>query len=246
MSKAQPARAALTTVDAVKRFIFDSLRDYRWNVRGLITDDNKVLPLPPEPALIAKVIEVSIIEHVKRKAVGLRGLDVFDDLSGRGYPDMLFTGRATEGKKIAVDVKVARRNVLKKGSPTRTQSRITLGPFDSYFRRPDDPIPGVGVAYGDLSWHVDLIALYDYVDGDVENVEILVVETWRVASRKRSSTTRNYIGAVDDLRDLRAERGAFDTIDEFYEYWRSQPIRTGAEPVPPPEAIELSDLAEGV
>jgi hypothetical protein len=243
-----PTRGAtdLTTVDAVKTWVYDSLRDYRWNVRGLVTDDNKVLPLPPEPALIAKVVEVSIIEHVKRKAVGVRGLDVFDDLSGRGYPDILLTGRATDGKKIAVDVKVARRNVLKRGAPTKTQSRITLGPFDSYFRRPDDPIPGVGVAYGDLAWHVDLIALYDYVDGDVENVEILVVETWRVASRRRSSTTRNYIGAVDDLSDLRAERGAFDTIDEFYEFWRAQPVKRAAEPIQAVEAIEPSDLAEGV
>ena len=236
----------LATLDGLKAWLKQAVRDYHWNVRGMVTDDNKVLPLPPEPALIAKVIEVSVIEHVKRKAVGVRGLDVFDDLSGRGYPDILVTGRATDGKKVAVDVKVARRNVLKRGAPTKTQSRITLGPFDSYFRRPDDPIPGVGVAYGDLAWHVDLIILYDYIDGDVENVEILVVETWRVASTKRSSTTRNYIGAVDNLADLRAERGEFDTIDDFYAYWRAQRVKGQAEPVPAVEAIEPTDLAEGV
>jgi hypothetical protein len=238
--------ADLTTLEGLKAWLKQAVRDYRWNVRGLITDDNKVLPLPPEPALIAKVIEVSVIEHVKRKAVGVRGLDVFDDLSGRGYPDILFTGQATDGRKVAVDVKVARRNVLRRGPPTKTQSRITLGPFDSYFRRPHEPIPGVGVAYGDLAWHIDLIILYDYFDGDVEDVEALVVETWRVGSRKRSSTTRNYIGAVDRLSDLRAERGEFATIDEFYEFWRVQPVRRAAEPVPAVEAIEPTDPAEGV
>jgi hypothetical protein len=244
---APPRRQAnLATLDGLKAWLKDAVRDYHWNVRGLVTDDNKVLPLPPEPALIAKVIEVSVIEHVKRKAVGVRGLDVFDDLSGRGYPDILLTGRATDGKKVAVDVKVARRNVLQRGAPTKTQSRITLGPFDSYFRRPGEPIPGVGVAYGDLAWHIDLIILYDYLDGDVEDVEVLVLETWRVASKRRSSTTRNYIGAVDRLADLRAERGEFATIEAFYAFWRAQPIRRATEPVPAVEAIEPTDLAEGV
>ena len=99
------------------------------------------------------------------------------------------------------------------GDPTKTQSRITLGPFDSYFRRPDEPILGVGVAYGEMAWHLDLIVLYDWDAAEVENVEILVVETWRVASMRRSSTTRNYIGAVDTLAYLRTERGEFDSIE---------------------------------
>jgi hypothetical protein len=105
------------------------------------------------------------------------------------------------------------------------------------------PIPGVGVAYGDMAWHIDLIVLYDWIDGGVENVEVLVVETWRVASMRRSSTTRNYIGAMDSLDDLRAERGAFDTIEEFYEFWRSQPIRRASAPIEP-EQVEPDDIRE--
>lgn len=220
-----------------------TVRDYRWNVRGIVLDDNRVIPLPKEPAVVAKVIEVSVTEHFKRKAYAVRGLDVLDDLSGRGYPDIMLAGRPVAGRRIALDVKVARRKPRKRGAPTKTQSRITLGPFNSYFRRPEDPIPGVGVAYGDFAWHIDLLILYDWIDGDVENVEILVVETWRVASMKRSSTTRNYIGAMDSLADLRAERGAFATIDEFYGYWRSQPIRR-APPEPEPESVEPEEVIQ--
>lgn len=102
----------------------------------------------------------------------------------------------------------------------------------------------MGVAYGDMAWHIDLIVLYDWVDGSVENVEVLVVETWRVASRQRSSTTRNYIGAVDTIADLRAERGEFGTIEEFYGFWRAHPIRL-ATPLPEPEAVEPQDLLGG-
>jgi hypothetical protein len=215
----------MTTLEGVKAWLRAAVHDYHWNVRGIILDDGRVIPLPKEPAVVAKVVEVSVTEHFKRKAYAVRGLDILDDLSGRGYPDVLLTGRAVDNRRVALDVKVARRKMRRGGAPTRTQSRITLGPFDSYFRRPTEPIPGVGVAYGDMAWHIDLIVLYDWVDGGVQNVEILVVETWRVASMKRSSTTRNYIGAMDSLADLRAERGAFDTIDDFYAYWRSLPIK---------------------
>lgn len=241
----RPRRAAdLTTLDSIKAWLRDAVRDYTWNVRGIILDDGRVIPLPKEPAVVAKVVEVSVTEHFKRKAYAVPGLDVLDDLSGRGYPDMLLAGRAVENRRVALDVKVARRKTRTRGEPTKTQSRITLGPFDSYFRRPSEPIPGVGVAYGDMAWHIDLIVLYDWVDGGVRDVEILVVETWRVASKKRSSTTRNYIGAMDSIADLRAERGEFATIEEFYEFWRAQPIRREAA-LPPPETVEPEDLLGG-
>jgi hypothetical protein len=232
----------LTTVDGIKAWLGNAVRDYKWNVRGIILDDGNVIPLPKEPAVVAKVVEVSVTEHFKRKAYAVPGLDVLGDLSGRGYPDVLLAGRAVENRRVALDVKVARRKPRKTGNPTKTQSRITLGPFDSYFRRPTTPIPGVGVAYGDMAWHIDLIVLYDWIDGGVHNVELLVVETWRVASMKRSSTTRNYIGAMDSLEDLRDERGAFDRIEDFHEFWRNQPIRRAApiepEQVEPNEALE--------
>jgi hypothetical protein len=234
----------LTTLDGIKAWLLGAVRDYRWNVRGIILDDGRVIPLPKEPAVVAKVVEVSVTEHFKRKAYAVPGLDVLDDLSGRGYPDVLLAGRAVDSRRVALDVKVARRKPRRNGASTKTQSRITLGPFDSYFRRPNDPIPGVGVAYGDMAWHIDLIVLYDWVDGGVENVEILVVETWRVASMKRSSTTRNYIGAMDSLADLRAERGAFESVDDFHEYWRSQPIKNAAEAVEPEQVKPGEAIAE--
>lgn len=227
----------LTNLEGIKAWLRTAIRDYRWNVRGIILDDGKVVPLPKEPAVVAKVIEVSVTEHFKRKAYAIPGLDILDDLSGRGYPDLLLVGRAVDNRRIALDVKVARRKPRADGKPpTVTQSRITLGPFDTYFRRPTEPIKGVGVAYGDMAWHLDLIVLYDWLEGEVRNIEVLVVETWRVASGQRSSQTRNYIGAMSSLEDLRNERGVFDTIEDFYAYWRSVP--TGKEARIPDDQVE--------
>jgi len=223
----------LSTVDGIKAWLADAVRDYKWSVRGILLVDDRVIPLPKEPALVAKVIEVTVTEHFKRKAYAVPGLDVLDDLTGRGYPDILLAGSAVGTRRVALDVKVARRKLRRDGHPRRTQSRITLGPFDSYFRRPSDPIPGVGVAYGDMAWHLDLIVLYDWESADVENVEILAAETWRVASAKRSSTTRNHIGAVDSIEDLRLERGEFATIEAFCDFWRSQPVGRPAPALEP-------------
>lgn len=239
----RPQPADLTTLDGIKSWLRYTVRDYRWNVRGVILDDGRVIPLPKEPAVVAKVIELSVIEHFKRKAYAVPGLDLLDDLSGRGYPDVLLAGRAVFNRRVALDVKVARRKPRRDGAPTKTQSRITLGPFDSYFRRPADPIPGVGVAYGAMAWHLDVIVLYDWKEGEVRNVEVLVVESWRVGSRKRSSTTRNYIGAVDTISDLRAELGEFGTAEEFYSFWRSQPIR-GGQPLSQLDDVDAEDVIE--
>ena len=67
---------------------------------------------------------------------------------------------------------------------------------------------------------------------------------------KRSSTTRNYIGAVDLLVDLLEERGAFDSEEAFHEYWRHQPVRRRTDPgvpatVEPRVRGSLLDLPDG-
>lgn len=224
----------LTTLDGVKAWLRDAVSDYRWRVRWLLLDNGDRLPLPKESALIAKLIEVTILDHVRKKAFDLRPrLHVDGDESGRMYPDILLSGPALAHQIAAVDVKVARLTPVSewalkraKGKPVRrsTDSQITLGPFNSYFRYPDIKFPGALVAYGEIAWHFDIIVFYDFVDGIVENVEPVVVETWRVASRTISSGTRDYIGAVRRPDDIKAERGEFETKEAFYEYWRSKKV----------------------
>jgi hypothetical protein len=61
----------------------------------------------------------------------------------------------------------------------------------------------------------------------VSDLELIVHETWRIASRQRSSTTREYIGAVDSIESLRDGAGEFETADDFYRYWRRFNFRIG-------------------
>jgi hypothetical protein len=61
----------------------------------------------------------------------------------------------------------------------------------------------------------------------VDGLELIVQPPWRIASRQRSSTTREYIGAVVNIEDLREGRGEFSTEEEFYRFWRKYPFKVG-------------------
>lgn len=210
----------LADVETTKQWLRRVLQGYEFGVEGIHLSDGTVMPLPAEPALIAKLIEVRLLNRLETVANAVKGLRILGAPSGRVYPDILLTGDRLGDRKVALDVKVARR--AKNGR--RTDSRITLGPYDKYFRFPDKKLPGSWVAYGLIDWHLDLIVLYDWVGAKVREVEPLVVETWRVASCHRSSGTRRYIGAVNEIERLRREDGEFSTADEFYRYWRTFPL----------------------
>jgi hypothetical protein len=133
---------------------------------------------------------------------------------------------AQDGPPHALDVKVARRAP----SGRQTQSRITLYTGNTYFRYPSLQWPGTFRPFEDYKTHLDLIALYTFNEESlsrIENVELIVQEAWRIGSKQRSSTTREYIGAVTSIDDLRAGRGEFETPEEFYRYWRGFRFKIG-------------------
>jgi hypothetical protein len=183
------------------------------------------LPLPKEPAALANIVEVSVADFILEEAdqepglVAVRGTE-------RGYPDIEFSGTALGDAYYAVDVKVARR--AKSG--TRTQSRITLYTGNTYFRYPTLHWPGTFRPFADYKQHLDVIAVYTLDEertNRVAELELIVEEAWRIGSRQRSSTTREYIGAVDSIAALKAGKGEFTSEQEFYDYWRKYRFRIG-------------------
>ncbi len=180
------------------------------------------LPLPKEPAALANLIEVAVVDFLldridrEPSLIARRGTE-------RGYPDVEVE---TGGEAYAVDVKVARRA---RGG-RRTQSKITLYTGNTYFRWPELIWPGTFRAFNDYRCHIDLIVLYDFTEARpsrVENLEIVVQEPWRIGSRQRSSTTREYIGAVQSIDALREGRGEFGSEAEFYDFWRRFNFKIG-------------------
>lgn len=189
-----------------------------------------LLPLPKEPAALANVLEVSIADFLADELKGVSGA-VLNRGTERGYPDLEFTGPPFGGGYHAVDIKVARRGVTAKGNPSRnTQSRITLYTGNTYFKHPKLDWPG-GILrpFADYKSHIDVVVLYTFDEHSrarVRDIELIVHPAWKIASTKRSSNTREYIGAVDNMDALREGRGDFATEEEFYKYWRKYKFKT--------------------
>lgn len=190
-----------------------------------LEDGAHFLPLPKEPAALANIIEVSVVDYLLERAERVLGL-VAARGTERGYPDVEFTGSALADDFNAVDVKVARRG----RTGRRTQSRMTLYTGNTYFRFPQLQWPGTFRPFDDYARHLTLACIYTLEESHfsrVEDLELLVHDTWRIGSRQRSSTTREYIGAVDSIESLRDGRGEFDSADDFYRYWRRFNFRIG-------------------
>ncbi len=205
---------------------------HAWPLRASDADDlaaqlaagGHFLPLPKEPAALANVLEVSLVDFILESATRAAGIEARRGTE-RGYPDVELSGPALGGGYHAVDVKVARRAA----GGRRTQSRITLYTGNTYFRYPKLRWPGTFRPFGDYASHIDLLGIYTLTDTTerVADLEVIVQEPWTIASRQRSSTTREYIGAVQSIADLRAGRGEFDAESEFYVFWRRFPFRVG-------------------
>jgi hypothetical protein len=204
-------------IESFKAYLAQLLRDYKFDVQGIILNDGTIQPLPSESALVGKVLEISIKHHLERKL--LQGnVRVAPASSDRTYPDFTLWGPALGNRKFAVDMKCARRG----DSGLSTRSAISIGTFNAkYFRTPDIKVGNIMAPYSSFDAHLAIVALYDYQGATAKNVELLVVEKWRVARRKRASTTRAYIAAVSQIDLLRSERGEFTSEEEFNEFWRS-------------------------
>lgn len=196
----------------------------------LLADGGHILPLPQEPAALANVLEVSLVNFLIERANATNGATALRGTE-RGYPDLELSGPRFGGGFHAVDVKVAKRKVTRAGSPTNlTQSRITLYTGNTYFRYPQLHWPGTFRPFDEYTSHLDVIAIYtlNYTSlARVDDLELIIQPAWKVGSKQRSSTTREYIGAVQHIDALRDGRGEFDSPEEFYRYWRRYNFRIG-------------------
>jgi hypothetical protein len=118
--------------------VFQRESDFAWwpleaagpvELEERLTQGGHLLPLPREPAALANVLEVSIVNFLALRVLAVAGAQVHRGTE-RGYPDFEIGGPAFGGGFHAVDVKAARRAP----SGRQTQSRITWVLMASRYR----------------------------------------------------------------------------------------------------------------
>ncbi len=207
-------------VEAFKALLRKLMKGYQFDVLGLYMADGSHRPLPKESSVVGKVLELSVKEYLQKKLLQVPQLH-FASGGERSYPDLTFHGDALGPHRWAVDVKCARRDK----SGKKTESRITIATYDAdYFRYPSVKAANIVAPYDSYAGHLALIAVYDYDDATARNVQIIVAEKWRIATKQKASGTRCYVAASSSIEDLKAERGDFGSEGDFQDYWRAQPI----------------------
>ena len=205
----------------------ESGRDERWplnagdpaELRMTLTDRGHLLPLPTEPAALANLLEIELRTHLEGAVMRTEGADMRVGTQ-RSFPDLEFSGPAFGGGVRAADIKCARR----RKSGMALQSRIALYTGNTYFLWPQLKFSGILRPFDEYAELLSIVAIYDFrpdLPERIANLEVIAHETWRIASRKRASATREYIGSVQDIVQLTAGDGEFESPDEFYRYWRS-------------------------
>lgn len=211
-------------IQYIKSILRTIYSDFTFIITGLATNEGAIIPLNIEPGTLGNIIEGVLIDHLRSKLDNYPGLRMVEGGS-RHYPDVELTDGFLEDRILAFDIKAARRN---RKNPNRTQSMITLYTFGTYLKDRDTKFSQTLRPFNDYFCHLDLIVFFD-VNAEnhvVDNFEVIIVEPWRVATKTKSSGTRDYVGAVTDIAKLRAEQGGdFQNVQEFYNFWAQVPRR---------------------
>jgi len=178
-----------------------------------------LLPLPTEPAVLANLVEIELREHLVTAAEATSGMEIRLGTE-RSYPDLELSGPIFGGECYAADIKCARR--AKSGNSL--QSRIALYTGNTYFLWPQLKFSGILRPFDNYDRHLAIVAIYNFHNDRPErisNLQLVVHESWRIASTKRASATREYIGSIQQIERLMNGQGEFASVEEFEAYWRS-------------------------
>jgi len=154
------------------------------------------LPLPKEPAALANILEVAIVDFLLERIRRTPGTTAQRGTE-RGYPDIEVSGPHFGGGNHAIDVKIAMRK-RSRGGPraktvqTRTQSRITLYTGNTYFLYPQHHWPGTFRPFGSYASHVDVVGIYTLNEKStsrVDDLELIVQEPWAMSAAVAGSSS---------------------------------------------------------
>lgn len=196
---------------------------FSWNIKGFIDTEGNIYPIPTIPQVITGIFEALTVPKIK-ELIRRKYKCTMEQGNPREYPQITAYGGDISEGKIAIDIKTTRR--------TRKDrvSRFSLGSHGSYFRKPDKKLAGCRYPYGDYREHWIVGFIYTWEPDQrsekmVSDVEVIVEEKWRIASKQTATGDTAAIGSVKEIERLRSGEGDFSSNKEFEEYWRLREVR---------------------
>lgn len=193
---------------------------FQWTTKGFVNENGKIHDLPDIPQVITGIFQEVAKQKLKPFLKKQYGCKIIQG-GAREYPEITAYGGRLGRKKIAIDIKTTRRI-----SKNRI-SGFSIGSYAGYFLHPERKLPGCKFPYGEFkehwiigfiySWHPDADSLHM-----VTNIEVIVSEKWRIASKSTATGTTFAISSVRDLERLRKGQGYFNSPEEFETFWKAK------------------------
>ena len=198
-------------------------RDFRWTTRGFIDDEGRIHELPDIPQVITGIFQEVAKQQIKPF---LRENYTCQIIQGgpREYPEITAFGGRLGKDKIAIDIKTTRCI-----SKNRV-SGFSIGSYAGYFLHPDQRLPGCKFPYSEFKEHWIVGFVYTWnPNADslhmVSDIEIIINQKWKIASKSTATGTTFAISSVRDLNALREGRGDFKSPKKFESFWRAKGLK---------------------
>ena len=214
-----------------------------YNVRGVLTADDRVLPLGTDTKVLSTIFE-AFARPVVYAIAEESGLTVHEAAAQNSYPDFTLLSSEASKSKLAVDVKTTYIDTRR---PTRPLS-FTLGSYTSFIR-PGNERRGIEFPYSDYEDHWIMAYVYSRqpqyaqpshfypltsrseVPCPFTNVTLFVRRKWELAGDvPGSGNTANIGSRRATVAVLRDGPSLFRDEAEFLEYWRGYGRRAEERP----------------
>lgn len=208
--------------------------------------------------LISKILEIHLLPHLFYFAE-IHDYEMILADHQNYYPDITLIENT--GVKFALDLKTTYR------LPNNPEycNGFTLGSHGEYFT---DRLStkNIQFPYSEYSGHFCLGIVYnrqeeqdmerpghypvsevDSIGSAIRDLELFVVEKWRIASDKRGSGNTANIGSINHIGDMKAGKGMFHKLGEkwFDDYWANYGKITGESGRPIKSLKEFVKYREG-
>lgn len=213
-----------------------STQNGQWTIKGFIDIYKNIYTISSDTKIVSKILEIHLFPKILEFAEQNGYKIVLADHQNY-YPDISFIDKENDNIKFAVDFKTTYRNPDNK----ELCNGFTLGSHGEYFINRSSK-KNIQFPYEEYKGHFCFGIIYDRIENEkinetqsykieklqsipsvVENFDFFIAEKWKIASDKSGSGNTANIGSINNIFDIKTEKGLFSKLGEewFDDYWKN-------------------------